>query len=425
MRFKSVLLAVVFMGFLNINQAQYMAGPKMSGVGLPYFQTEVFKTFSPDGKKHLVRVYLQILNDDLTFIREARLYLAGIEFEILLQNKEGQTVFNQTFKKNIITESFEETNSRTIRNTFSVDIELEAGDYQAIVTVLDRNSSKQVNRRLEFTVDDLADGDFLMSDILYFTSYQQDSTGRIVNYDPSLTGNFTGGNKYIYFHFTTLVNEPDDSLNIQYRIKDAKKNVILFNQYSVINEGRYKEHFIRINRLQFTQNRYQIEIIGRYHGKAKQRQKLFTFYWTVTPESPHDLTTALEQMRYIMEADSVNWALKQPYDVQKAYFIRFWKRMDPNPQTAKNELMDEFYRRVNLANQMFSSIAMEGWRTDRGRIFIKFGQPDDIERHPFEIDTFPYEIWRYYNLRKTFLFIDRTGFGDYYLHPNYLEVEYN
>ena len=130
-------------------------------------------------------------------------------------------------------------------------------------------------------------------------------------------------------------------------------------------------------------------------------------------------------MKYIPDADSIGWALKQDYDVKLAFFKRFWKRMDQNPGTDKNELMDEYYRRVNFTVVNFSSLANDGWKTDRGRIFIKFGQPDDIERHPFEMSSNPYEIWRYYGLRKVFLFLDKTGFGDYYLDPNYLDEEYN
>jgi GWxTD domain-containing protein len=99
--------------------------------------------------------------------------------------------------------------------------------------------------------------------------------------------------------------------------------------------------------------------------------------------------------------------------------------MDPNPNTEKNELMEEYFLRVNIANQNFSTLSQDGWQTDQGRIFIKFGEPDDIERHPFERNSPPFEVWRYYNLRKVFVFLDRTGFGDYYLHPSYLDEEFN
>jgi len=89
-----------------------------------------------------------------------------------------------------------------------------------------------------------------------------------------------------------------------------------------------------------------------------------------------------------------------------------------------NQLKNEYFKRVNFANRNFTAFGTEGWLTDRGRILIKFGYPDDIERHPFDMNSKPYEIWRYYNLRKVFLFVDRTGFGDYRLHPDYIDMEY-
>ncbi|GAB4371273.1 MAG: hypothetical protein Kow0042_13930 [Calditrichia bacterium] len=422
--FKFLPLFLLFILTAN-SGAQYMAGPKMSGIGLPYFQIGIFRTFDEKGTVRIVRLFIQILNDDLTFIKEDELFKAGIEYEVFIQDENKQNVYNKNVTEEITTPSFEETNSRTIQHTFQSDIPLSAGDFDAIITVLDKNSGKQVNRKINFKVEDLQTDEFLLSDILYFTDYEMDSTNRIVRFNPNLTGNFSGSDKYIYFYFTSVVSDTTDTLYIQYTVRDNSRAISQINQYALSHEPAFQEHFIRLNRHQFDQSRYELEVIGKYRNKTKTNRRLFTFFWTISPDSPRDLELALEQMRYIIEADSIDWALKQPFEVRKAYFDRFWKRMDPNPNTKKNELLDEFFRRVNLANATFSTISMEGWKTDRGRIFIKFGEPDDIERHPFEINTFPYEIWRYYNLRKTFLFIDRTGFGDYYLHPNYIDEEYN
>ncbi|MFZ0391225.1 MAG: GWxTD domain-containing protein, partial [Calditrichia bacterium] len=209
-----------------------------------------------------------------------------------------------------------------------------------------------------------------------------------------------------------------------YTIRNTAGAVTHFNQYPLVNTGKENENYIRINRQQFSQSRYRLEVTGTYKNKKIKNSKMFSFFWTTNPESPRDLDKALRQMDYMMEADSIRWALKQPYAEKLAYFERFWERMDPNPETRKNELMDEYYRRVNYANQVFSTLNRQGWETDMGRIFIKFGEPDDVERHPFEIDTMPYEIWRYYDVRKEFLFVDQSGFGDYYLHPNYINEEY-
>jgi GWxTD domain-containing protein len=74
----------------------------------------------------------------------------------------------------------------------------------------------------------------------------------------------------------------------------------------------------------------------------------------------------------------------------------------------------EYYRRIEYANVQFSVVS-PGWRTDRGRIYIIYGPPDDIEHHPMEIETKPYQIWHYYNTNRLFYFVDEDGYGDYKL----------
>jgi hypothetical protein len=76
--------------------------------------------------------------------------------------------------------------------------------------------------------------------------------------------------------------------------------------------------------------------------------------------------------------------------------------------------MDEYYARVEFANKHFSHF-MDGWKSDMGMVFIIFGTPSNVERHPFDSDAKPYEIWTYYELNRQFVFIDQSGFGDYHL----------
>ncbi|MCK4297684.1 MAG: GWxTD domain-containing protein, partial [Candidatus Marinimicrobia bacterium] len=93
---------------------------------------------------------------------------------------------------------------------------------------------------------------------------------------------------------------------------------------------------------------------------------------------------------------------------------KFWKGKDPTPNTQENELMNEYYMRVHYSNQHFSGF-QAGWKADMGMIFILFGPPSDIERHPFDIQSKPYEIWYYYEINRTFVFVDESGFGEYRL----------
>jgi GWxTD domain-containing protein len=101
-------------------------------------------------------------------------------------------------------------------------------------------------------------------------------------------------------------------------------------------------------------------------------------------------------------------------------FKLFWEALDPTPGTIDNELMEEYYRRIAFSLEAFTVI-QEGWKTDRGMIYILFGPPDEIQRGPFELDRKPYQVWQYYHLGKNFVFKDQTGFGDYKLDQSYLD----
>ena len=137
--------------------------------------------------------------------------------------------------------------------------------------------------------------------------------------------------------------------------------------------------------------------------------------WQGVPRSVKDLDLAIDQLRYVAKDDEFSTLrdAKTAEEKQKR-FNDFWKKRDPNPNTPRNERMEEFYARVEYANKHFSHY-LEGWRTDMGMVFIIFGPPNNVERHPFETDTKPYEVWSYYELNYSVLFMDETGFGDYKL----------
>jgi len=115
-----------------------------------------------------------------------------------------------------------------------------------------------------------------------------------------------------------------------------------------------------------------------------------------------------EDVVYII-TDEERAAFKQlSNDEERDNFIEaFWQRRDPTPDTEENEYKEEHYQRIAYANEHFAA-GVPGWRTDRGRIYIVFGKPDEIESHPSggtyerpmeegggETSTFPFEDWRY------------------------------
>ena len=115
-----------------------------------------------------------------------------------------------------------------------------------------------------------------------------------------------------------------------------------------------------------------------------------------------------EDVIYII-TDEERAAFKQlSNDEERDNFIEaFWQRRDPTPDTVENEYKEEHYQRIAYANEHFAS-GVPGWKTDRGKIYIMYGKPDEIDAHPSggsyerpfdegggETSTFPFEDWRY------------------------------
>lgn len=113
-------------------------------------------------------------------------------------------------------------------------------------------------------------------------------------------------------------------------------------------------------------------------------------------------------------------------DAERDKFIeQFWLRRDPTPGTPGNEFKQEHYRRIAYANQRFGTLTgLEGWRTDRGRYYIVYGPPDELESHPNGGGTipYPYESWLWHHIpgvgdNVALNFVDRTHTRDYRVVP--------
>lgn len=102
---------------------------------------------------------------------------------------------------------------------------------------------------------------------------------------------------------------------------------------------------------------------------------------------------------------------------RREFLARMWLDLEAGRDGRPPITRTEYYRRVSIANQRYHAFSKEGWRTDRGRVFILYSDPDDIERVPASERSKPYEIWHYNSIENgvIFVFLERSGFGDYIL----------
>jgi GWxTD domain-containing protein len=130
------------------------------------------------------------------------------------------------------------------------------------------------------------------------------------------------------------------------------------------------------------------------------------------------LDTAFAPLIYLAEASELKAYDKRLTQAAKAKFLAtFWTSRDPSPGTADNPVRDAFYARIDDANKLYRESGRSstpGWRTDRGRIFLRNGKPDDVWRREKEGYTPPLEVWKYTRGRsRYYIFGDRSNFGNW------------
>jgi GWxTD domain-containing protein len=127
-----------------------------------------------------------------------------------------------------------------------------------------------------------------------------------------------------------------------------------------------------------------------------------------------ELNLAFEQSKYIASSDEIKrWNSLKDIDSKRNFLFNFWKLRDPNPSTPENERKLEYFERVKKADEMFRGPREKGWRSDRGRVYIVYGEPSEIDRYPNEMNAYPYEIWSYNYIEGGVIFVfgDITGTG--------------
>ncbi|MFZ0391310.1 MAG: GWxTD domain-containing protein, partial [Calditrichia bacterium] len=126
--------------------------------------------------------------------------------------------------------------------------------------------------------------------------------------------------------------------------------------------------------------------------------------------------------RYIASPEEIKIYEQLGLQGKRQFMQDFWKRKQQHVQNSGIDIKEDYLRRVEFANQNFGTLRREGWQTDRGRVLLTYGKPNDIEFYRMEIDRKPYQVWSYYNLEggSDFIFADLEGFGEMQLiHSTY------
>jgi GWxTD domain-containing protein len=367
-----------------------------------------------------VDLYLELPYNSLQFVNQGGFFRASYELIAGISDTTGVLISEKVWSGKIEVDSIQEIRLRRPGEIVQKSFSLPPGRYALNIRVRDLETKKEGVSRPRITVPDYGPGRWKLSDAMILRSLDT-LNGRKV-----LTPNIAAAISDLsdsFFVFLKLYNTLDvDSATVISEVRDRAGVPVRADTHTVgLQPGENTllplVHCRSVGSGEFTLAIRALPVPapeGWNDAGLAETERTFTMRWMSAPVDVADIDVAIDQMQYIMEKDELEKLKALPTGAKREGWVAFWKRKDPTPATERNELMEEYYSRVAYANRQFGHYS-EGWKTDMGMVYIIFGAPSNIERHPFEVDSKPYEIWTYYEMNRSFIFVDASGFGDYRL----------
>ncbi len=400
-----------------LNSVRIMSQDKSKSFGTLDFSKEYFYldplVFYGDSVKGRLDLYIEIPLGNLTFKRNSakNIFEASVEYRITIKDSKDDIVFSQTYNELISSQVSDQKKLGDKSANFLKQYYFINGIYKLFFNLTDKNNNSEYSRDYTFAVRNIYQDKISVSDVMLLSDFKTDDSG-VKEITPLISNNV--GNLKSFYIFFESYNKYDSIFKktFFYRLIDDKKNIVYNDSADYDLVSGKNNIFKNIEAENLYIGNFKLEI---YDKDKVYSGKYFMYRWGDLPVNLKDIDLAINQLVYVADNKQINYIKegKTPEERMKR-FAKFWKDLDPSPHTSKNEAMIEYYNRIKIANDRYSHY-IEGWKTDMGMVFIIFGNPSNIERHPFEGNSKPYEIWQYYEINREFIFVDYSGFGDYRL----------
>lgn len=400
MKILAFMITILFLCEIPaFSQPEFYADPY---IGYPEFRVLPRRLPLPEADSIRIEVYVRILYDDLQFVKIDDHYDAGYSLDVLLKKPDGSLLGSQHAERRLSVNSYEQTNSRRSGDQTAFEFTVIPSRYNLRIALLDHESRKDrvLEKAIEFPAKEWSTA-LRVSDLMLLDSTKS----------PALSSSILSGDQ-LYATFC-IYSDKINELSVEYHLMNDGDDVISSRKLEV-PAAQWFADTLQLNVQNLPNGAYRVVISAKTADYRVARGYPFKVMWQNLPDFIHNLDQAIRELKYIASDEEMERFASASPSQREQLFRQFWKKRDPTPSTPENERMNEYYRRIVYANAHFSSFR-DGWETDMGRVYVIFGAPTDVERHPFDIDKKPYEVWYYYDINRKFLFVDEDGFGQYRL----------
>jgi GWxTD domain-containing protein len=391
-------------GIFDLTPVYQRLGRLVAGEPLPWVATGAYA--AGPGDSALVIVALSLENRALSFQRETEGFAAIYRVELAFE-REGVPPVVVARDETVRVATFQETLRDDESILFQQLFHLLPGEWTVRVTVRDRRASRQTTATRAVTVPAFAPGSVAAPILAYSV------TGRARRSDPldillNPRGTVAYGGDTLLAYVEGYGLAPGTSVPVE--LIDAADSVVYRGDLEFAGGTELEGHVLRISPDSQPLGEF-VLAVGSGDARRETRALVsFSSAWVIT-----NFDDMLNLLRYFGEDTRVNELRRAAPNERPALWIKFYRETDPVPITPDNEALEEYFRRIAVANQRFRDEGVLGWRTDRGEVYMSLGEPDEgFITNPTLTENRVIR-WSYINLRLTLYFQDETGFGRYRL----------
>ena len=383
-----------------------------------------------------VDVFVRVSFDFMIFTRgnggdsDAR-FTAAAEISASLR-RDGTTVRTGTVVAHAIAEDYQTTIARDRYVLLHQAYYVEPGSYEMLVEIADRGSTRQSVVRQQIRAQRFDAGSAHIGEPFCLTSEPEDGPYGVFAFGRAIpfaeTANIgvplPADLHAVWKVRLTPLDEDSDTLETVFddyvQPIDRITATTVRGDAGVVKDFRLAQDPAAVGDIAvlplpfegFDVGRYQLTLVARWEGGADTVTVPVRILWRDMPFSMRDIRFAIESMRFILTKDEYDEMRSGSEREMQRAFRRYWRQQDATPETEHNEMMTEYFRRVDEAYFRFQTLFVQnGIQTDRGKVYVLFGPPEDLRRI-MSVDEPPIEIWEYPSLGKSFRFIDKDRDGN-------------
>ncbi len=387
----------------------------MKSTNIEQFYISVAPEASTTNSDEIVlKTYIMIPSYAFQFVKENNAFKASFEARIFLLDADGQQIDQITTNQTLTAADYMETVSQS--NWYFIDhiFNVQPEQYKIVCELLDGDTHKSGVKEIELDLTDY-NSDFILFPPQVMNYYKSTWQGE-KKLLPSYRNEVKFQQSQIPVHISGKVSQQDFTVKIVLTSPDG--DTIAFLEESFANTNRFfnGQFLLPVEEISSLRASLNVSLIQNYQQSDRLIELLIKRPGVST--LVRDVEEALDQMKYILTSEERNELSNIRKKDLEEFFYKLWQKRDPTSGTSTNELMDQYYQRVNYSNEHFTNI-VPGWRMDMGMIYILFGPPDDIEQSFMNSNRNSIHTWHYYRINRSFTFYDENGFGDFRLSTPY------